>query len=122
MGKPSEWVGLIHELRKLRSSEELLNRRDHRANVNQRLWRNCLNILGGHALTHDPLHPGQARTNLILNEFTHSAKAAVTKVVDVISFNNDRSTWCFHRGVPRVQAHEVLDCGNNVLNCQSALL
>jgi len=51
-----ERVGLVHELAELAGAEELLDRRDHRPDVDQGLGRDRLDVLGGHALAHDPLH------------------------------------------------------------------
>src|SRR6185312_775451 len=70
-------VVLVHELRQLGRSEELLDRSHHGADVDQRLRRNGLDVLGGHALTHDTLHAGQAGADLVLDELAHGADAAV---------------------------------------------
>ena len=59
--EPRERVRLVHELRQLRGAEELLDRRDHGPDVDQRLRRDRLDVLGRHALAHDPLHAARGR-------------------------------------------------------------
>ena len=56
MGEARERVVLIHELRELRGSEELLDRRGHGADVDERERRNRLDVLGRHTLAHNALH------------------------------------------------------------------
>ena len=77
-------VDLVHELRELRSSEELLDRSDDRTNIDQRLRRDCLDVLRGHALTHDTFHTAQTNANLVLDQFADAADAAVGEVVLVV--------------------------------------
>jgi hypothetical protein len=52
--------------------------------VDQRLGRDGLDVLGGHALAHDPLHAGQADAHLVLDQLAHRADAAVGEVVLVV--------------------------------------
>src|SRR5437764_1070840 len=52
-----ERVRLVHELRQLRGAEELLQRRDHRPDVDDRLRRDRVDVLGRHPLADDALHP-----------------------------------------------------------------
>ena len=77
-------VDLVHELRQLGGSEELLDGRDHGADVDERLGRDGLDVLGGHALADDPLHAGQADADLVLDQLAHAADAAVGEVVLVV--------------------------------------
>ena len=82
--RPGERVGLVHELRELRGSEELLHRRDDGADVDQGLRRDRLDVLGRHALADDALHAGQAGAELVLDQLADRADAAVAEVVDVV--------------------------------------
>ena len=61
VGQARQRVVLVHELAELRGAEELLHRGHHRADVDQRLRRDGLDVLGGHALAHDPLHAATGR-------------------------------------------------------------
>ena len=98
--EPRERVRLVHELRELRRPEELLDRRDHGPDVDQRLRRDRLDVLGRHALAHDPLHAAQADTQLVLDQLADGAHPAVAEVVDVVGEV---------AGVAVVQLHEVRD-------------
>ena len=84
MGQARQRVGLVHELRQLRGAEELLDRRHHRADVDQGLRRDRLDVLGRHPLADDPLHPGQADPDLVLDQLADGAQAPVAEVVDVV--------------------------------------
>ena len=95
-----ERVRLVHELRQLRRPEELLDRRDHGPDVDQRLRRDRLDVLGRHALAHDPLHAAEADTQLVLDQLADRAHPAVAEVVDVVGEV---------AGVAVVQLHEVRD-------------
>src|ERR1700723_1684348 len=55
VGKAGQRVGLVHELGELAGAEELLDGRDHRADVDQGLWRDRLHVLRGHPLAAHPL-------------------------------------------------------------------
>ena len=84
MRELGERVVLIHELRQLRRTEELLDGCHDRADVDERLRRDDIRILDRHALAHDALHAREADTELILQEFADSAHAAVAEMVDVV--------------------------------------
>ena len=84
VGQARQRVVLVHELAQLAGPEELLDRGDHRADVDQRLGRDGLDVLGGHALAYDPLHARQADPDLVLDELAHRADAAVGEVVLVV--------------------------------------
>jgi hypothetical protein len=75
-----------------RGAEELLDRRHDRADVDQGLRRDRLDVLGRHALAHHALHAGQARADLVLDELAHAAHAAVAEVVDVVGLDARNST------------------------------
>ena len=84
MGQARQRVDLVHELRQLDGAEELLDGGDDRADVDQRLRRDGLDVLGGHALADDPLHAGQADAHLVLDQLADRADAAVGEVVLVV--------------------------------------
>ena len=89
VGQPRERVGLVHELRQLRGAEELLDRRHDRADVDQGLRRDRLDVLRGHALADDALHAGEADPDLVLDQLADGAQAPVAEVVDVVGLDRD---------------------------------
>ena len=97
-----ERVGLVHELAELAGAEELLDRRDHRPDVDQGLGRDRLDVLGGHALADDPLHARETDAHLVHDQLADRAHPAVAEVVDVVG-------EVVVRLVVRVQLHEVAD-------------
>ena len=105
VGEAGERVGLVHELAELAGPEELLDRRDDRTDVDERLRRDRLDVLGGHALAHDPLHPGEADPHLVLDQLADRTHPAVAEVVDVVGVVV---------GVVVVQLHEVRHRGEDV--------
>ncbi len=90
-----ERVRLIHELGERRRAEELLDRRSHRADVDQALRRHDVEILDGHALADDALHAGKADAELVLQQLSHAAQAAVAQVVDIVLID-DAARQCVH--------------------------
>ncbi len=84
MGEAGQRVDLVHELRELAGAEELLDRSDHRADVDERHRRDRLDVLGGHALADDALHAGEADAHLVLDELADRADAPVGEVVLVV--------------------------------------
>ena len=74
MGQTRQRVDLVHELRQLGRSEELLDRCDHRTDVDERLRRDCLDVLGRHALAHDTFHPAEADADLVLDQLPHAER------------------------------------------------
>ena len=84
VGEARQRVHLVHELGELAGAEELLDGGDHRADVDERLGRDGLDVLGGHALADDPLHAGQADADLVLDQLADRADAAVGEVVLVV--------------------------------------
>src|ERR1019366_1317122 len=77
-------VVLVHELAELRGREELLDRRHHGTDVDERLGRDRLDVLGVHALAHDALHARKSGAQGVLDQFAHAADAAVREVVLVV--------------------------------------
>ena len=84
VGQTGQRVVLVHELAELRGGEELLDRRHHRSDVDQRLGRDRFHVLGVHALTHDTLHARKAGAQCVLDQFAHAADTAVREVVLVV--------------------------------------
>ena len=77
-------VRLVHELAELRGAEELLLRGDDRADVDDRLRRDRVGVLGGEALAHDALHPVQADAEGLLDELADGPQAAVAEVLVLV--------------------------------------
>jgi hypothetical protein len=69
------------------SAEELLDGGHDRPDVDQRLRRDRLDVLGGHPLADDALHAGQAGADLVLDQLADRAQAAVAEVVDVVGLD-----------------------------------
>ena len=84
VGEARERVVLVHELAELAGPEELLDRCHHRADVDEALRGDRLDVLGAHALTDDALHPGEAHADLVLDELADRADAPVGEVVLVV--------------------------------------
>jgi len=125
MAQARERVVLVHELRELAGAEELLDRSHDRPDVDQRLRRDRLDVLGGHPLTHDALHAGQSDADLILDQLADRTDATVAEVVDVVDLNRHlERIGAGHLGQRRhmrisiVQPDEVLDDRDDVLGRQ----
>ena len=84
VGEAGERVVLVHELRQLARAEELLDRGDDGADVDQGLRRDRLDVLGRHPLADDPLHPREADADLVLDQLADRADAPVGEVVLVV--------------------------------------
>src|SRR5680860_117436 len=124
-------VGLVHELRELGGSEELLQRRHHGPDVDQRLRRDRLDVLGRHPLADDSLHPRQTRAELVLDQLADGAHATVAEVVDVVLADLDRLVvGVLHLVALRVdqvllvgvQLHDVADRRHDVVDGQRLLV
>ena len=89
VGEPGQRVGLVHELRELRRAEELLERRDHRADVDDRLRRDGVDVLGAHPLADDALHPVEADAEGLLDELADRAQAPVAEVLVLVEVAGD---------------------------------
>ena len=77
VGQTGQGVRLVHELRELRGTEELLDGGHDRADVDERLRGDLVDVLGAHALTDDALHTAHADTELVGDELADGADAAV---------------------------------------------
>ena len=81
-------VGLVHELRKLRRTEELFDRRDNGTDIDQCLRRDRFDILNRHAFANDAFQTQQSDAELILQQFSDRTDAAVAQMVDVVFRNH----------------------------------
>ena len=106
-----ERVGLVHELRQLAGPEELLDRRDHRARIDQARGGDRPRVADGHALLDDSLHADQAHAELVLQKLADRAHAAVAEVVDVVGLT-----------VAVVQVDELADDRDEVLVVEDAAI
>ena len=79
-----ERVRLVHELRELAAAEELLHRRDDRADVDEEVRGGLLDLLDRHPLADDALHAEEADAERVLDELAIGADPAIAEVVDVI--------------------------------------
>ena len=116
MGQTGKRVVLVHELRQLAGAEELVDRRHDGTDVDQGLRRDGLDVLSRHPLAHDALHPRQADPDLVLDQLADGAQPPVAEVVDVVGLHRHLDAAGHrHRGLALVQAHQVLDGGDDVL-------
>ena len=103
VGQLGQGVGLVHELGQRAGAEELLDGSGDRADIDQALGGDHVQVLNGHALPDDPLHAGEADAELVLEQLAHAAQAAVAQVVNVVG------------GAHAVgQAVEIVDGGHDV--------
>src|ERR1019366_2214158 len=77
-------IVLVHELRKLRGSEEFLHRGRNRLRVDHFLRHDRLALGDGEALLDRALDAHQADAERVLSHFTDAAHAAIAQVVDVV--------------------------------------
>ena len=84
VGESVQRVRLAHELRELRGAEELLHRRHYRADVDDRLRRDRVRVLGGEALADDPLHAVEADPERVLDQLADRAQTAVAEVLVLV--------------------------------------
>ncbi len=97
MGEPGQRVGLVHELRELRGAEELLQRGHDGADVDDRLRRDRVGVLGGEALAHDALHAVEADAEGLLDQLADGAQAAVAEVLVLVEVVGDGLARHRHR-------------------------
>ena len=85
VGDLGERVRLVHELRELRRAEELLDRRDDGLGVDQVVRHGRVDVLmDRHLLFDRALHADEADAELVLEQLTDRADAAVAEVIDVV--------------------------------------
>ena len=102
-------IGLVHELGKLRSSENSLENRGHRLGIDQVMRHERGNFLQAHPLLDCPFHAHKADAVLVFHQFANQAHAAVAKMIDVVG-----------RPVAVLEIHQDLDGRQNILVCQNA--
>ena len=90
MGEAGEAVRLVHELRELRGAEELLHRRHHGADVDDRLRGDRVGVFGCEPLADDSLHPVEADPEGLLDQLADGAQAAVAEVLVLVEVLMDR--------------------------------
>ncbi len=84
VGDLGQRVGLVHELRQLRRTEELAHGRGGRLGVDQVVRHHRVDIDRGHALLDGALHPQQADAVLVFQQLADRTDPAVAEVVDVV--------------------------------------
>ncbi len=84
VGHFGQRVGLVHELRELRGTEELAHRGDRRLGVDQVVGHHGRDVDRAHPLLHRALHAQQADAILVLEQLADRAHAAVAEIVDVV--------------------------------------
>ena len=113
-------VILIHELRQLGGSEELLYRRGHGFNIDQALRCDRFLILGGHTLSDHTLESGKTHAILVLQKLTHGTDTTVAQMIDIIGIANavlkmniitDGSKDIFLRDMLRNELRDILTNG-----------
>ena len=86
MSKLRNGVRLVHELRQLRRTEELLNCAGHGAYIYKILRRGRLGIvLNLHTLADDSFKTRDTDAELILQKLSHASDAAVSEVIDIVA-------------------------------------
>ena len=106
VGQLGQRVVLVHELGQGRRTEELLDGRHHRPDVDQGLGGQGSLVLAleGHALADDALHAGEADAELVLQQLSNRADSSVAQMVDVVN-----------RADAVAQAAQVVDGGEDVV-------
>ena len=80
-----ERVGLVHELRELRGTEELADRGHDRLGVDEVVRHRRRHLLvDAHLFLDGALHADEADAELVLHQLADSAHAAVAEVIDVV--------------------------------------
>ena len=77
-------IGLVHELRQLRGTEELAHRGSRRLGVDQVLRHHRVDIDRRHALLDGALHAQQPDAILIFHQLADRAHPAIAEMVDVV--------------------------------------
>ena len=77
-------VGLVHELRQLRRTEELLDRSRDRLGVDQVVRHQVVGFGLDQAFLDGALDAHQTGTELVLRQFAHGTHATITEVIDVV--------------------------------------
>jgi len=100
----SQRVGLVHELRQLRGTEELLQCGRDGLAVDQIVGHERLLLCLAQTFFHSLFNTSQTGAVLIFGQFTHATHAAVAQVINVIDF-----------AIAIAQIHQDLDHSQDVL-------
>ena len=86
MGQLRQRICLIHELRELRTPEEISNHGAERFRIDELLRRHAVDIdvEQSHALFHESFRAGETNTALIGQEFPDRSNATAAKMIDVV--------------------------------------
>ena len=126
VGHTCQRVVLIHELRQLGGSEELLDGGVHRADVDQGLWGDGLRILRGHTLADHALHTAQTSAQLVLDQLADLTDTTVAEVVDIVDVHAQihilAITLARELGVAGMQSDQILDGGDDVFARQATIV
>ena len=79
-------VNLVHELRKLRTHEELAHYADNRPGIDELVGHYTVDFHGAHPVFDDALHARQPDPKAILHEFAHGAHSTVAQVVNIVRY------------------------------------
>ncbi len=105
-------VGLVHELRQLRRSEELADGSHDRLGVHQVVRHGRRHFLvHAHLFLDGAFHADQADAELVLQQFADRAHAAVAQVIDVV-----------HRADVLAQLEQVTDGSVEIVRLQRAVV
>ena len=96
-----EGVRLVHELRELRGAEELLQRGDDRADVDDRLGGDRVRVFGREALAHHALHAVEPDPEGLLDQLADGAQATVAEVLVLVEVLRRRARAGGSRPPPR---------------------
>ncbi len=81
----SKRVVLVHELRQLGASEELLDCCRYRPNIHQSLRSRNVDVLSGHSFLYDSLHSRKTDSELVLEKLSNSSQTTVAEMVYIVS-------------------------------------
>ena len=106
VGQLSQRVILIHKLRQLGASKELLHCCSDRFNIDQGLGRDAVHILSCHTFSYHTLHTGQTDTILVLKQLANGTDTTVAQMVNIICI----ADLAF-------QMHIIVDGSNDIFLC-----
>ncbi len=105
VGKLTQRIRLVHELGQLGGTEEFLHGCSHRLDINEGLGRDNLLVLGGHTLSDDTLHTGEADAVLVLQQLADRTDSTVAQMIDIV----------FVSDAP-LKVHIVIDGSEDILS------
>ena len=81
----AERIGLVHELRELRRTEERLNDGRHGTRIHEIVERDLFGIgVDRHALLDQSRHTRQTNGELVGDQLTHRADTAISQLIDIV--------------------------------------